>query len=190
MKLLGFALLTVLLASCGGSKAIQKQDMGSDMEKVVEPSWFRMETEDSENFFVYGEGESRDKNTSYDEAKANASGEMAQILEQNIDNMLTNMRDRAGTGDNEQILKTTSNVFRSTTSKVVSGLQVVKSEAYKRKSDGKYVYYVMMKLPKKPVRDRFKQSLRNEEALYSQFREKQLLEQMEAQIDKMDNKKN
>jgi hypothetical protein len=190
MKLIGFALLTVFLASCGGSTAMKQQDMGSDMEKVVEPSWFRTETEDVDNFFVYGEGESRDKNTSYDEAKANASGEMAQILEQNIDNMLTNMRDRAGTGDNEQILKTTSNVFRSTTSKVVTGLQVVKSEAYKRKSDGKYVYYVMMKLPKKPIKDNYTQALKNEEALYSQFREKQLLQQMENEIDKLGKKKN
>ncbi|MCB0279847.1 MAG: LPP20 family lipoprotein [Calditrichaeota bacterium] len=190
MKITAAILLFLLYACGGGGQMQQKNAMEDDgMVKVTQPSWYDLETEDEQYWFVYGEGASRDKNVAYDEAKANASGEMVSMLEQNIEQMVTNMRDRAGTGDNEQILKSTSTIFRSVSSKVVSGLQVVQREPYIDKKSGQYTYYVMMKLPKKSIKEKFTQALRNEEALYTKFKEKQMLDELDKQIDKFEAKK-
>lgn len=189
MKTLLSAFLLIFMMSCGSSAAVKKQVDSSDMEEVFQPDWFQREGfEDEQYMFVFGLGSSRDRNVAYDEAKANAIQEMTQQLEQKVETMMTNMRRRHGSGENEQILKSTNSIFRSVSSKTIRGLSVDKSKTYKSKKTGKFETYVRLKLPKKRVADQFKQNLRNDEALYTEFKEKQMLGELDKQIEKFEGK--
>lgn len=191
MKTTLLSLMMLLLIACGGSDKMKKSDMGGDYEEIMQPDWFQRESYDDEQFmYVFGFGTSRDRNVAYDEAKANATQEITQQLEQKVEAMMTNMRRRSGTGDNEQILKTTNSIFRSVASKTISGLSVSKQKSYKNKKSGKYETYVRMQLPKKSMADKFKQALRNDEALYSEFKEKQMLDDLDKQLEKFNEKGN
>lgn len=187
MRSLLLGLLSLLFMACSGGSTMQAPD---DMEKVYKPDWFlRTSIEDEQYIYVFGRGESADQNISYDEAKANATQEMAQQLEQKVETMITNMRRRHGTGENEQILKSTNTIFRSVTSTVVRGLQPDKSEEMRSKKTKKYSTWLRMRMPKKTVTDQFKAALRNEEALYTEFKEKQMLNDLDDQIEKFEKSK-
>ena len=47
-----------------------------------------------------------------------------------------------------------------------------------------------MRMPKKSITDKMKAALRNEEALYTEFKEKQMLKDLDEQIEKFEKSKN
>ena len=186
MRSLLIGVVSFFFVACSSSK-MQAPD---DMKAVYKPDWFlRTSTEDEQYIYVFGRGESADQNIAYDEAKANATQEMAQQLEQKVESMMTNMRRRHGTGENEQILKSTNTIFRSVTNTVVRGLQPDESDEMQNTKTKKFVTWLRMRMPKKRVTEQFKAALRNEEALYTEFKEKQMLKDLDDQIEKFEKSK-
>ncbi len=170
IKLISLALIIVLLlVACGKGGA-------NKVEKPYQPDWYLEQT--SPDFVqVYGMGTKSTQNTSYTEAYANAMAGAARYVETYVQDMVKNYLEEAGVED-PQVLALTSSTTKIISKAKFVGTIVTKQETIITK-DGKYQTFVRVSVPKEAVNKNMVNKIKNEEALYNQFKASQSFQEMD-----------
>lgn len=168
-----FALL-VALAGCSNN-------MTGDVE-VSYPQWWNTQ-DNADNVCSYGMATKESQTMSIDAAKANALAESARYVETEVKSMLKNYEEEAGVND-PQILALTQNVVKVISNATFSG--VLTGEMMTRKTvdkgETRYTTYVQLEVPKTEISRNLIENIRNEEALYNQFKASQAFQELDAEF--------
>ena len=170
-SLLVLAVITLLILTACSSKKSVKQPVLS-----FTPEWYGLQGDD-EFVYTYGQAEKVSQNASEQAAYANAMQEAAQYVEAHVQSLLKNYTEEAGVED-PQVLALTSSVARVIANAKFSGTQISKRESYV-KDGGRYQTFVRVSIPKDEVNRNLRNQIRNEEALYNQFKATQAFQELD-----------
>ncbi len=177
MLLLAVALL-LALAACGKDKAKLAG------EEVNFPKWWNSQNDEA-YVCTYGMATKKDKGMAMDAADANAMMNASLYVESQVKGMIKNYAEEAGV-DNPQNLALTSKVVKvvtdATFSNVITGEQTIYVEGDKEQK--RYTAYVQKKIPKTEINKSLYNNIRNEEALYNQFKASQAFQELEFETQK------
>ncbi|MCL2064456.1 MAG: LPP20 family lipoprotein [Candidatus Cloacimonetes bacterium] len=179
MKFLRFCLVMVVFGSlfmiaCGGGGGGGSAPSG--MREVYQPGWYG--TQGSPDFiFTYGTAERVSQAAAEQAAQANASAEAARNVEMQVQAMVRNFESEAGV-DNPQVLALTEQVVRTTANQRFQGTQVTQRQMMQNEN-GRYVAFIQLAIPREAVNRDFMNRIRNEEALYNEFRASQAFAEMD-----------
>jgi len=171
-------LLVVLLvmAACGksGPKGIKK---------AYYPDWWLLQ-ESAEYVQTYGLATKVSQTTSFDAAHANAMLQAAQYVENYVQGMVKNYEEEAGVTD-PQVLALTSKVVKEVSNAKFENAMVTKQETIITE-EGRYQTFVRVSVPKDAVNKNTLNKIKNEEALYNQFKASQAFDELEKAVDDYD----
>ena len=172
IKFLAFLMVVVLLlVACGKSGP-------GGVKKVYYPDWWQ-EQKAQEYVNTYGMATKVSQTTSYDAAYANAMLQAAQYVEVYVKGMVKNYEEEAGVND-PQVLALTSKVV-----KAVSNAKFEKQETIVTE-DNRYQTFVRVSIPREAVNKNMLNKIKNEEALYNQFKASQAFDELENEVEKYD----
>ena len=182
LRLIVILMVTMLiLAGCGGKSGTPK-----GVEKEYFPEWWGIQ--DSPDYvFTYGTDEKVSRDASYDAAKANAMLEAAQYVDTYVKGMVKNYREEAGVENPlvlEQVTKVVKNVSKARfTNTLVNKQETIPVKTEKGK---KYRTFVRVTIPKDSINKNMLNKIKNEEALYNQFKASQAFDELEKEVGKYD----
>ena len=165
----------VLLAFMGCSH----NSKPSGTKKVYRPDWWN--TQPSESYICsYGQAEKVSETASMDAAKANALLEAAQYVEINVKGMIKNYEEEAGVKD-PQVLALSQKVVKAISNARFSNVVPGKIETIivNTKDGERYKSFVQLMIPKTEVNKNLANQIRNEEALYNQFKASQAFQELD-----------
>ncbi len=148
---------------------------------VYQPEWYGLQG-DPELVYTYGQSEKVSQNASEKAAYSDAMQEAAQHVEAHVQSMIKNYIEEAGV-ENPQVLALTSSVARIVASATFSGTQVTRREAYIM-DNGRYKTFVRVSIPKNEINRNLANQIRNEEALYNQFKASQAFQELDSILEK------
>ena len=186
MKKVLFALMLLSLAlvifGCGANKKKVKPDGNL----VYRPTWWS-EQKDADYVCAYGQSVNMNENASLTAARSIAMSEAAQYVQTNVESMMKFYLEEAGVVD-PQLLTLTSNVVRVSAKAEFSGAINGKVETRKvNEGNGpRFKSWVQMKIPKEQIDKTVWQGIRNEEALYNQFKASQSFQELDKQMKKFE----
>lgn len=183
-RLLTVALALILLAgmmACSGNKGAKEAVEG---EIVRMPSWWNTQKDDA-YVCTYGMGTNVKQSTSVDTAKNNALFEASQYVEVQVKGMLKTYEEEAGVYD-PQLLALTQKVIKTVTNTTFSGVLNGEMETRRVTEYGgpRYTTYLQLKIPKTEINKSVYTNIRNEEALYNQFKASMAFEELERTVGK------
>lgn len=163
------ALLT--LAACSSSRV-----------KMDFPKWWELQN-DKDNICTYGMATKASQTLSIEAARANALAEASRYVETQVRSMLKNYEEEAGV-TNPQVLALTQNVVKVVSEAKFSGILTGQMEVFKETiaRDVRYTTYIQMKVPKVEISKNLIENIRNEEALYNQFKASQAFMELEKEF--------
>lgn len=171
-KLIYFCLVVFVIFSltgCGGSGRVRTP------VRAFEPDWWRLQ-DNSEYVYTFGQSEKVSRNASETAAYADAMQEAAQYVESHVQSMIRNYIEEAGV-ENPQVLALTSSVTRVVSNAKFSGTMISKSETYT--TDNRYQTFVRVSIPVSEINRTLHNQIKNEEALYNQFKASQAFQDMD-----------
>ncbi|MCB5224824.1 MAG: hypothetical protein WCY21_08030 [Candidatus Cloacimonadaceae bacterium] len=160
------------LAACSSSRV-----------KMDFPKWWDTQN-DTENLCAYGMATKVSQTMSIEAARANAIAEASRYVEAHVRSMIKNYEEEAGVR-NPEVLALTQNVVKVISSSDFSGTTTGSMEVYKEKKAGDthFTTYIQMKIPKKEISQNLIENIRNEEALYNQFKASQAFNELDREFD-------
>lgn len=172
--------LLVALTACGKDKKTPAPQ--AEGEVVNFPAWWNTQNDDA-YVCTYGIGTNVKMTTSMDTAKNNALFEAAQYVEVEVKGMLKTYEEEAGVFD-PQLLALTSKVIKTVADATFSGVINGQTETRKVTEFGgpRYTTYLQLKIPKTEVKKTLYNNIRNEEALYNQFKASMAFEELERTV--------
>ncbi|HOO60784.1 MAG TPA: hypothetical protein PLL34_09560, partial [Candidatus Mcinerneyibacteriales bacterium] len=102
--------------------------------------------------------------------------EASQYVQVYVDGMIKRYLRESGV-DNPQVLQSSEKATQVVTSSEFSGVMTVKSETIKE--DGKYRTFIALAIPKEDVNKKMLDAIKNEEALYTEFKASQAFQELE-----------
>lgn len=180
MKLKSFIIIVILgllvLSACSSGKPTRHRPTA-----VFQPEWYGLQG-DTEYVFTYGQSVNVSQNASERAAYANAMQEAAQYVESHVQSMIKNYVEEAGVTD-PQVLALTSSVARVVANANFSGTQIARRETFVVE-DGRYQTFVRVSIPQSEVNRTLRNQIRNEEALYNQFKASQAFEELDRVLER------
>ncbi len=170
-------LLLLSLAACGGKKSTGPTPDGVI---VYRPAWWFSQTDEA-YVCTYGQSTKVSETASMDAAKANALLEAAQFVETEVKGMIKNYEEEAGVKD-PQVLALSQSVVKAVSNARFSGVMpgLMETRMVQEEGGRRYRTWIQMKIPKKEVNKNLANQIRNEEALYNQFKASQAFQELEA----------
>lgn len=169
--------LSLNLQNCASSRSGSSEE--SAMKDV--PEWFLTppEAEDA----IYGVGMAMKQNPSLARkaAIARAREEVASTVNTKVSSMLKDFMQESGVGENAQALEFTQSVTKQVTSTSLEGSKV--KQVYPAK-DG--TFYVLVEYPLAQLRQNAVNAVRNEEALYNEFKAQQGFDALEKEVNNLE----
>ena len=169
------ALVALVLAACGGGGDHQ------GVKKAYYPGWWMVQ-DNPDYVYSFGMDTKVSQNASYDAAYANAILMASQYVETQVAGMVKNYEEEAGR-ENPQVLALTSKVVKSVTNASFTGAQVNKHETIILDND-RFQTFVRIAVPKETVNRNLLNQIKNEEALYNQFKATQAFQELEEEVNK------
>jgi hypothetical protein len=175
--IVALVVVMLVLTACSGGKASKYK-----MKAVFQPDWFSIQN-NSEYVYTYGQAEKVSQNASEQAAYANAMQEAAQYVEAHVQSMIKNYTEEAGVED-PQVLALTSSVARVVANAKFNGTQIAKRETFVTEN-GRYKTFIRVSIPKNEVNRNLRNQIKNEEALYNQFKASQAFQELDKVLDNM-----
>ncbi len=166
--------LLLVLAACSSNMTGEQE--------ISYPQWWNTQ-DDANSVCSYGMATKESQTMSMDAAKANALAESARYVETEVKSMLKNYEEEAGV-TNPQVLALSQNVVKvisnATFSGVLPGSMMTRKTV--EKGETRYTTYAQMKVPKVEINRNLIENIRNEEALYNQFKASQAFQELEGEF--------
>jgi hypothetical protein len=168
----------LLLAACGKNKAVGKPDG----EVVYRPVWWASQP-DPAYVCTYGQGLNVSETSSMNTAKANALLEASQFVESEIKGMIKSYEEEAGVYD-PQLLALSQKVVKAISAARFSGTipGQIETRVVKDQNGTRYKTWMQVKIPKTEINKNLVNNIRNEEALYNQFKASQAFKELDAEV--------
>ncbi|MCF7859859.1 MAG: hypothetical protein K9N07_11145 [Candidatus Cloacimonetes bacterium] len=173
MKILVLVVVVILLVTACGKGG------GKGVKKLYYPEWWQVQGNE-EYVQTYGMATKVSQNSSYDAAYANAMLQAAQYVETYVKGMVKNYEEEAGV-ENPQVLALTSKVVKAVAKAKFANVMVTKQETIVT-DDNRYQTFVRVSVPKEAVNKNLMNQIKNEEALYNQFKASQAFGELEKEM--------
>ena len=173
LKILAVLVVVMLLVTACGKGG------GNGVKKLYYPEWWQ-DQGDAEYVQTYGMATKVSQNSSYDAAYANAMLQAAQYVETYVKGMVKNYEEEAGV-ENPQVLALTSKVVKAVAKAKFTNVMVTKQETIVT-DDNRYQTFVRVSVPKEAVNKNLMNQVKNEEALYNQFKASQAFGELENEM--------
>ena len=188
MKILVLVIVGMfLIVGCSGTSKdvvdMPSASSGANPKGPVDlPDWF-INTPEEDDIFIYatGSGDSRKMDLAINKAKQSASVSISERISAHVSSQIKQFTQEAGMTENTQIIEFYESTSKTVTNNTLNGLTIVKRYPYHKK-DGSWTAYVLAGLKKGAVNTAMVNVIRNEEALYAEFKASQAFEELEASI--------
>lgn len=174
LLLISIALLPI---ACSSNKKPKQEK--ADHVLVYYPEWWDKQ-DNPEFIYTYGEGVKMTSSTAKDAAYSNAMLQAANYVEVKVKGMIKNFEEESGV-NNPQVLALTSKVVKVVSNATFKGVSIDKSETIKQK-DNRIKVFVRVKIPQSEINKQTVGAIRNEEALYNEFKASQRFEELEREL--------
>ncbi|MDP8269259.1 MAG: hypothetical protein P9L97_11080 [Candidatus Tenebribacter davisii] len=177
LKIMAVVIVVMLLVTAcgkGGNKGVKK---------LYYPEWWQ-DQGNAEYVQTYGMATKVSQNSSYDAAYANAMLQAAQYVETYVKGMVKNYEEEAGV-NNPQVLALTSKVVKAVAKAKFTNVMVSKQETIIT-DDNRFQTFVRVSVPKEAVNKNLVNQIKNEEALYNQFKASQAFGELDKEMENYD----
>ncbi|MCF7809147.1 MAG: LPP20 family lipoprotein [Candidatus Marinimicrobia bacterium] len=148
------------------------------------PDWYINNVEEDETYyFSVGMGESKKMDLAIDKAKQAGRVELSERVAAKVQSQVKSFTQEAGMTENTQIVEFYQSTSKTVTDNTLNGVSVLKRYPY-QKSDGTWIAYVQLALKKDAVSTEVVDLIKNEEALYAEFKASQGFKDLEAAVGK------
>jgi len=168
-------LMAMFLFGCGGSKGY------NGVKKLYQPDWWQVQDSD-EYVQTFGMATKASRNISYDAAYSNAMLQAAQYVQAYVKGMVKNFEQEAGV-TNPQVLALTSKVVKVIADAKFNNSMVTKQETILTQ-DNRYQTFVRVSILKDAINKKLANQIKNEEALYNEFKATQAFKELDGEINK------
>ncbi len=176
-----FTIIAIMIVAVLVTTACGGNGNTNSVKKVYEPEWYRLQ-DNVEFVQVYGKSVKVSENSSYDAAYANAMLEAALYVETYVKGMIKNYEEEAGV-NNPQLLALVSKVVKAVASAKFNNTLVTKQETIVT-AENRFKTFVRVSIPKEAVNKNLVNKIKNEEALYNQFKASQAFGELEEEVKK------
>jgi len=180
-------LLTMLvIISCASAPPVNdmpdRKDATNPKTPMDLPDWY-INTPEEDDTYIYavGMGESRKMDLAIDKAKQAAKVELSERVSASVQSQVKSFTQEAGMTENTQIVEFYQSTSKTVTDNTLNGVTVLKRYPY-QKSGGTWIAYVQMGLKKDAVSTEVVNLIKNEEALYAEFKASQAFQELEAAV--------
>jgi hypothetical protein len=171
---LSMVVIGLLISACGG-------DSPKGPKRVYQPDWYDVQ-DDPEYVHTFGKAEKVSENAAYNAAYANAMLQAAQYVESYVKGMVKNYNSESGV-ENPQVLASVEAVVKVVSNSKFANTMVTKRETIMTENN-RYKTFVRVSIPKEAVNKNLVNQIKNEEALYNQFKASQAFEELEKEVEK------
>jgi len=180
-KLVLLMLIVVFIISACAGKGSTK-----GVKEIWYPEWWN-EQEDLHYIHTYGVATRLSETMALDTAANNAIFEAAKYVETRVKGMMKTFEEEAGVKD-PQVLSLSSKVVKTLANATFTGSKVTEQKMIQVEVDGtvRYKCFVRYSVPKETINKNSLDHIKNEEALYNQFKASQAFGDLEAEIEKYD----
>ena len=183
-----FGASALMMTGCSSNKLDVKEKVKNEaMQNELEgaPQWVMVSPDNSDN--LYGVGISEHTNMDFSFQKAEAMGyardEIARNISTKVKNMLKTFKEKTGTGKEATFDKVVTNVSKQIAKQTLTGSK--QANMWISKSGN---LYVLVSMPKENIKAEVKSTLRNsfknDNAAWQQFKSKQAQEELDKAVDK------
>ncbi len=169
--------IAILSVACSSNKGPKHEK--ADHEVIYYPEWWDLQ-DNPEFVYTYGEGIKSTSSLAKDAAYSNAVFQAANFVETKVKGMIKNFEEESGV-DNPQVLALTSKVIKVVSDAKFQGLSVDKSETIRLK-DNKIKCFVRVKIPISEINKQTLGAIKNEEAMYNEFKASQRFQELEKEL--------
>ncbi|HOH46835.1 MAG TPA: hypothetical protein PLX59_03280 [Candidatus Cloacimonadota bacterium] len=171
--------LIILAFGCGRNR----NNVRPSGEPVYYPEWWNSQNDEA-YVCTYGNATRVSETLAMETAKNQALATAAQYVEVEVQAMMKVYEEEAGVID-PQLLQLSQNVIRSVTQARFSGIVYGRSEVRQvvEQNTPRYKVWVQAKIPKTEIARNTARLIRNEEALYNQFRASQAFMELDELLD-------
>lgn len=173
--------LLIGMAACGSNKPKEKP-IKAEGESIYYPKWWNSQP-DKDYVSSYGIGINLSETSSINSAKAQALLEASQYVETEVAGMIKHFQEEAGVYD-PQLLALTSTIVKVVSNTRFTGTIPGSTETRRIVENGgqRYKTWIQMNIPKSEVRKNVMANIRNEEALYNQFKASQAFMELDKEL--------
>ncbi|MEA3474933.1 MAG: hypothetical protein U9R23_00575 [Candidatus Cloacimonadota bacterium] len=150
-------------------------------KKLYYPDWYGKTSETGDYVYAYGEAKKVNNVIAFESAKAMAFNEAAQYVENYVKAMTKDFLKESGS-ENPQILQLTERTVKLVSKTKFSGVIVSKRETIE--DDDRYRSFVRLSIPKDEVKKTLVNTIKNEEALYNEFKATQSFNELDKEMEK------
>ena len=157
------------------------------VEEIWYPEWWNKQDPEGIYVFTYGVAIRVSEPLAYDTAANNAIFEAAKYVETRVKGMMKTFEEEAGVKD-PQLLQLSSKVIKTLANATFKNSKVSESFAHPVDVDGtaKVKYFVRYSVPKEAINRNSLNRIKNEEALYNQFKASQAFGELENEMKNYD----
>jgi len=164
--------LVMTMSSCGHSP----YDYPGRVGPITLPQ------EDLNYLYAVGAVASKDPQEALNLAKDDARADIARKLETRINSMFKRFHKEMGVGEDAEFLTQASDISKSVTSKVLSGLRVAKTKSIKEGMI--FQAYVLVEMPIGVANAALMDAIKKREHMYTRFRGSQGFQELEDEVEK------
>lgn len=168
-------LMAMFLFGCGNSNGPK------GVKKLYQPDWWQVQDSD-EYVQTFGMATKASRNISYDAAYSDAMLQAAQYVEAYVKGMVKNFEQEAGV-TNPQVLAMTSKVVKVISDAKFNNSMVTKQEVILT-DDNRFQTFVRVSIPKDSINKKLSNQIKNEEALYNEFKATQAFKELDSEVNK------
>ncbi len=150
-------------------------------KKVWYPDWYGLQSEAGDYVYAYGEAQKTNQTMAFESAKSAAYNEAAQYVESYVKAMTKDFIRESGV-ENPQVLELTERTVKLVSKTKFSGVAVSKRETIQE--EGRFRSFVRLSIPGKEVKNTLLNTIKNEEALYNEFKASQSFDALDKEMEK------
>ena len=152
-------------------------------KRVWYPDWYGLQSEAGDYVYSYGEAQKTNQSIAFESAKAAAYNEAAQYVESFVKAMTKDFIRESGV-ENPQVLQLTERTVKLVSKTKFSGVTISKRETIQE--DGRFRAFVRLSIPGKEIKNTLLNNIKNEEALYNEFKASQSFNALDKEMEKYD----
>ena len=168
--------LAAILVACGGGGG----GTGRPQE-LHRPAWWGQQT-DPEFIFIYSSASGPNERAVRNQAQSVAMSDAALAVEARVSTMMRDFMQEAGV-NNPEMLSLTQRVTEAVAATRFRGAMIT-NESTVRNPDGNFQVFVQYRIPASAVNGALAGHVRNEEALYNEFKATQGFQALEAAVNR------